>query len=89
MLTPANSSDALCDAFDWALPDRLNMAVQVCASWADEAPARVAIIDLNSGRDDVTYARLRRMADALADGLVARGVQRGDRVGVLRSQDSW
>ena len=89
MLTPANSYDALCDAFDWALPDRLNMAVQVCDSWADEAPDRVAIIDLNSGRDEVTYARLRRMADALAHGLAARGVQRGDRVGVLRSQDSW
>ena len=89
MLTPATSYDALCDAFDWALPERLNMAVQVCDSWADEAPERVAIVDLNAGRDDVTYARLRKMADALAYGLVARGVKRGDRVGVLRSQDAW
>ncbi len=89
MLTPTTSYEALCEGFDWALPTRLNMAVQVCDSWAEEAPERVAIIDLSAGRSEVTYAQLRRMADALAHGLVARGVARGDRVGVLRSQDAW
>ncbi|MEO0372235.1 MAG: AMP-binding protein, partial [Pseudomonadota bacterium] len=89
MLVPATSYDALCEGFDWAIPDRLNMAVQVCDAWAEEAPDRVAIVDLSVGRDEVSYARLRAMADALAHGLVARGVGRGDRVGVLRSQDAW
>ncbi|MEM6587946.1 MAG: AMP-binding protein [Pseudomonadota bacterium] len=89
MLTRATSYEALCDGFDWALPRRLNMATQVCDSWAEEAPDRVAIVDLSAGREEVSYARLRAMADALAHGLKARGVQRGDRVGVLRSQDAW
>ncbi|MEM7731837.1 MAG: AMP-binding protein [Pseudomonadota bacterium] len=89
MLTPATSYEALCDGFDWALPARLNMAVQVCDSWAEEAPDRVALVDLSAGREEVSYARLRAMADALAHGLTARGVGRGDRVGVLRSQDAW
>ncbi len=89
MLTPVTSYDALRDGFDWALPAQLNMAAQVCDSWAEEAPDRVAIVDLSEGRDEVTYGRLRAMADALAHGLMARGVQRGDRVGVLRSQDAW
>ncbi|MEL6648360.1 MAG: AMP-binding protein [Pseudomonadota bacterium] len=89
MLTPATSYEALCEGFDWALPRRLNMAVQACDSWADEAPDRVAIIDLNGPRQEITYAKLRKMADALAHKLVARGVARGDRVGVLRGQDIW
>lgn len=89
MLTPVTSYEALCEGFDWAIPERLNMAAQTCDSWADEAPDRVAIIDLSRSRDDITYARLRGMADALAHGLVARGVGPGDRVGVLRSQDGW
>ena len=81
--------EALVAGFRWALPDRLNMAAQVCDAWAARDPGRVAIIDLTDGRRDVTYASLRAMADALAQALVARGVARGDRVGVLRSQDAW
>ncbi|MEO0750858.1 MAG: AMP-binding protein, partial [Pseudomonadota bacterium] len=89
MLTRQTSYEALCEGFDWALPDRLNMARQVCDSWADSDPDRVALVDLNDGRDEVSYARLRAMADALAHALVARGVGRAARVGVLRSQDAW
>jgi len=81
--------DELVAAFRWDLPERLNMAVQVCDEWAMRDPERVAIIDLSEGREEVTYSQLRRMADGLARGLQARGVSRGDRVGVLRSQDAW
>ena len=81
--------DALVSAFRWDLPARLNMAVQVCDDWAARDPDRVAILDLSDGREEVSYGRLRRMADGLACDLQARGVSRGDRVGVLRSQDAW
>ncbi len=89
MLERARSYQALFDGFAWDLPERLNMAAQVCDDWAARAADRVAIIDLSDGRDEVTYARLRAMADALALELAARGVVRGDRVGVLRSQGAW
>ncbi len=89
MLRPATSYRELRDGFRWNLPERLNMAAQACDDWAERAPGRVAIIDLSAGRDEITYARLRQMADGLAHALVARGVARGDRVGVLRSQDAW
>lgn len=80
----------LCDGFCWDIPARLNMAVQVCDRWAESDPGRVAIVDLSGeGVRDVSYGMLRRMADALAQGLAARGVRRGDRVGVLRSQGAW
>jgi acetyl-CoA synthetase len=76
--------------FDWQIPERLNMAAQACDSWAERDPDRTAIIDLTAGaRRDVSYAALREMAERLALALAEGGVQRGDRVGVLRSQDPW
>jgi acetyl-CoA synthetase len=82
--------EALYDGFRWEIPARLNIARQVCDDWAEAAPARVAIRDLSGeGAREVSYGALRAMADALARALVARGVARGDRVGVLRSQGAW
>ncbi len=68
---------------------RLNMATQVCDGPAKTTPDKVAIIDLSDGLQEVTFAQMQTMADSLARELVARGVRRGDRVGVLRSQDAW
>jgi len=89
MLERAETYDALLDGFAWDLPDRLNMAAQVCDDWAAREPERTAIIDLSGARRDVSYGDLRRMADSLAHHLVAHGVAPGDRVGVLRSQSAW
>ena len=72
----------------WDLPARLNMAWEVCGRWAVSEPERVAILDATSG-EAVSYGRLQAMAGALAAGMTARGVARGDRVGVLRTQHPW
>ncbi len=85
MLTPAPTYDALRAGFRWDLPARLNMAEQACDRWVLRAPDRVAIIDHASGAD-VTYAQLAHLSRRVQAGLVARGVQAGDRVGVLLSQ---
>ncbi|MEL6996112.1 MAG: AMP-binding protein [Pseudomonadota bacterium] len=77
------------ESFRWNLPERLNMAEQVCENWAERDPDRVAIIDLTSERRDYTYGEMRQMADCLALYLIERGVQHGDRVGVLLSQGVW
>ncbi len=89
MLTRATSYGSLVDGFAWDLPDRLNMAAQVCDDWSAREPERTAIIDLSGARRDVSYGDLRRRADSLAHHLVAQGVAPGDRVGVLRSQSAW
>lgn len=89
MLTQGLTYQALYDGFAWDLPDRLNMATQACDNWAEAEPDRVAIIDLTAERKDITYRQLQAMANGLAHVLVARGVTRGDRVGVLRSQGAW
>ncbi|MGR1581698.1 AMP-binding protein [Thalassobius sp. S69A] len=90
MLPKGEDYGSLVRGFRWDIPARLNMARQVCDDWAARVPDRVAIIDMTGGaRVDVSYGTLRRMADTLAADLAARGVQRGDRVGVLRSQSPW
>jgi acetyl-CoA synthetase len=90
MLRPGPSYAALRDGFRWPLRARMNMASQVCDDWAARVPDQVAIIDLSGpARRDFTYAMLRQMADGLAHALAERGVQRGDRVGVLRAQGGW
>ncbi|MHA7849859.1 AMP-binding protein [Roseovarius sp.] len=88
MLTRA-PYDALYQGFRWQIPAQLNMAAQVCDDWAERDPDRVAIIDLTAERRETSYGALREMADALALHLEAQGIGRGDRVGVLRSQDAW
>jgi len=89
VLPSTGDHGALCSRFHWDIPARLNMARQVCFDWLDH-PGRLAIIDLSGvARRDVTHAALGVMAMRLAADLAARGVQRGDRVGVLRGQDPW
>src|SRR5258707_3580124 len=44
-------------------------------------PARDALIDIPAGKR-WTYAELRRDVDALALGLLAKGITKGDRVGI-------
>ena len=78
----------------WRLPERLNMGREVCDVWAEAEPDRPAILEpgLEPGAGELritTYGELRAMADALARALAERGVGRGDRVGVLRSQSPW
>lgn len=61
------------------------MAVNHLAAYleasADRWPDRPAVVDPAGG--SLTYAQLNRQSDAIAAFLVDRGVQRGDRVGVV------
>lgn len=89
MLPHGSSYEAMRAGFEWDIPDRINMARQACHDWAERAPDQVAIIDLTGPEQRVSYAQLRALADGLAHAMMARGVLRGDRVGVLRSQSVW
>ncbi len=88
MLAPAPSYDALVAGFRWDIPARLNMAVQVCEARAKADPDRLAILDLSRGREEITFGDLALMARQVQAALEARGVQAGDRVGVLLSQSA-
>ncbi len=81
---------ALMAGHGWQIPERLNMAVEVCDSWAEADPDRVAILTVTPDAViETDFVSLRAMADALAHRMAEAGIGRGDRVGVLRSQSAW
>jgi Acyl-coenzyme A synthetases/AMP-(fatty) acid ligases len=88
MLPKADSYEALRDRFVWAVPDRYNIGVDVCDTWADRDPDRLALIHKrrDGAVENYSFADLRRLSNRLANALAAHGVARGDRVGILLPQ---
>lgn len=89
MLTRADSYDAVCSAFRWNIPEFYNMADDVCDRHADHQPDKVALIVAQDGDKPrtLTFADIRRDANRLANWLVSVGLERGDRVSILLSQN--
>ncbi|MFD1696014.1 AMP-binding protein [Roseibium aestuarii] len=88
MLQPAATYDDLLTTFRWKVPVQYNMAASVSDRWAAEDPDRLAIRHVHGdGRlADWSHRALNRAVNRLANGLVAQGVQVGDRVALLLPQ---
>ncbi len=88
MLPEIRDYDALCARFQWAIPERYNIGVDVCDRWAAIAPERPAIIDVagDGNRTILDYGSLRALSNRLANALQARGIRPGDRVALLLPQ---
>ncbi|MEQ8321377.1 MAG: acyl-CoA synthetase [Rhodospirillales bacterium] len=88
LLHDAGSYDAVRNAFRWEIPDRVNMAEQVCDRHADATPDATGLIVAHPDgtRRDYTWRELRHLANKMANFMTAEGVSRGDRVGILLSQ---
>ena len=85
------SYEAVCAAFRWEIPEKYNIAVDVCGRWARQEPGRVALIDLRPGgeRREWTYAALEAESARLANVLVSEaGLRKGDRCAVLLPQSA-
>jgi acetyl-CoA synthetase len=74
--------------FRWQIPAQFNMAERCCDSWAEAEPDRVALthVAADGSARDWSYAELKDASDRLAASFAARGLGRGDRVGVLLQQ---
>ncbi|WP_298956685.1 AMP-binding protein [uncultured Methylobacterium sp.] len=85
---PAPNFAGLAAGFRWAIPERFNIAVDVCDRWAAIDPDRPAILDVaGDGRVETwSYAALRAASNRLANALRAHGIGIGDRVAVLLPQ---
>jgi acetyl-CoA synthetase len=77
----------LVDEFEWEVPETFNVVSYVCDRWADD-PDRVALRWQSASGEtaEYTFARLRSESNALANFLVDRGLERGDRVGIVSRQ---
>lgn len=85
---------SLYQQFHWNLPSHFNIGDVISTKWAikdSERTAIVSVVSIASGRDDgevsqVSFGELDRLANKIANFLVARGVKRGDRVAVILPQ---
>src|SRR5690606_38276245 len=74
--------------FRWQIPDRFNIGAAVADVWAARDPERIALYQYNleGAPDELTFGELARRSNAVANGLRALGVRRGDRVALLLPQ---
>ncbi|MXZ81012.1 MAG: AMP-binding protein [Gammaproteobacteria bacterium] len=90
MLPSGSTLKEVRNRFRWDVPDRYNMAVDVCDRWAETQGDRVAIIHDHGDRiEEVSFSELRDRSNRLASILVELGLARGDRVGILLPQNPW
>jgi len=77
------SYEELYDAFKWEVPETMNAADYVCDRWIENGD-RPAIYSENDVGDEAVYSfrDLQASANRLANFLAARGVGRGNRVGL-------
>ncbi len=76
------------DGYRWNVPGRFNIGVDICDRVAAHSPGAPALIWEGAGGDwtTLTFGWLREQSNRLANGLVAHGLRRGDRVAVLLGQ---
>ncbi|WP_138514667.1 acyl-CoA synthetase [Rhodoferax bucti] len=81
---------ALHSSFRWQVPTHFNMAEVCSRRWAalPDATKRVAVRAYSTSASSTfyTYAQLQEQANRLSNALAAKGVQRGDRVGIVLPQ---
>lgn len=74
-------------AFRWKIPAEYNIGVDTCDKWADGSGRLALITEGARGEQQrTTFDDLKRLSNQFAGVLVARGVKKGDRVGVLLPQ---
>lgn len=88
MLPDLRDYRRLRETFQWRLPERYNIAVDVCDRWAAQEPERIAILDVSPDWrvTPVSFGRLREQSNRLANALRQRGIGSGDRVAILLPQ---
>jgi acetyl-CoA synthetase len=87
MLTPASSYEDVYGGFRWQIPSSYNIGYYVCDRHARDPTQRGLIYEDAAGRiQEYTFLEIMRRANRLANALIARGLCRGDRVGILLAQ---
>jgi acetyl-CoA synthetase len=76
-----SSYEEACASHRWEVPERYNIAADVCDKHPADRPAMV-FEDYRGNRRELTWGEQRSLANRAANVLAARGVERGDRVAV-------
>jgi acetyl-CoA synthetase len=87
MLTRTASYESLHRNFAWQIPARYNIGFDVCDKWADGS-GRPALVYERADGSVVrhTFDALKSLSNQAANSFAARGVKRGDRIGIFLPQ---
>jgi saccharopine dehydrogenase-like NADP-dependent oxidoreductase len=82
MLPDIRDFDQLRAAFEWSIPARYNIGVDVCDKWAAIEPEREAVLDVSPAGvvTPMTFGALRDASNRLANLLARHGAERLDEV---------
>ena len=87
MLPKKDTYEAVYQGFRWSVPEFYNIGVDVCDKWGDQGDRLALIYEDEKGRTRrYTFKDLKGLSNRFANALRARGVARGDRVGILLPQ---
>jgi acetyl-CoA synthetase len=88
MLEPGRTYDEIYQHFRWQVPAHFNMGVACCDRHAAADGGRAALIFLDErGRlKRYSFSDIRSLSNRLANTLIAHGIARGDRIGILLPQ---
>jgi len=75
------SYEQACEEHSWRVPERYNIAADICDSQPADKPA-IVFEDFRGERRDLNWGEMRNLSDRAANVLSAHGVERGDRVAV-------
>src|SRR5215475_145938 len=80
-VTESLTYEEACEAHEWRVPERYNIAAEVCDRQPDGKTAMV-FEDFRGNEREVSWAEQQALANRAANLLGSRGVERGDRVAV-------
>jgi acetyl-CoA synthetase len=87
MLKPGKTYDEVYHSFQWKIPERYNIGVDICDKWANQRDRLALIYEDDNGRiDHYTFGDLKKHSNRLANGLKSCDLGHNDRVGILLSQ---
>ncbi len=85
VLPKSRDYEELYKAFEWPAPEHFNIAREICDSWAETQPGRLAIIHKTPEGPLVhfSYGELYTGANRLANALRCAGIEKRDRIAIL------
>jgi acetyl-CoA synthetase len=87
MLPNKATYEEVYQGFRWQIPEFYNIGVDICDKWADESNRLALIYEDEKGQPRrYTFGDLKRLSNRFANALRAKGVARGERVGILLPQ---
>ena len=87
MLRPGKSYDEVYDSFKWRIPDSYNIGIDICDKHAQQKDRLALIYETEDGRvTKYSFNDLKRFSNQFANALRAKGIQNGDRLGILLPQ---